>query len=46
MVKYAYQEWPNSADATSPHSQKVQKVGRRREHGYTIINFKIYATNN
>jgi hypothetical protein len=36
-VKYAYQEWPHSADTASLHSQKVE----RREHGYTIISFKI-----
>jgi hypothetical protein len=45
-VKYAYQEWPHSADTASPHSQKVERRKRRREHGYTIINLKIDATNN
>jgi hypothetical protein len=34
-VKYAYEEWPHSADTASPHSQKVE---RRREYGYSIIN--------
>jgi hypothetical protein len=41
-VKYAYQEWPHPADTASPHSQKVE---RRRQHGYTIISFKIDITN-
>jgi hypothetical protein len=41
--KYAYQEWPHPAHTASPHSQKVE---RSREHGYTIISFKIDATNN
>ena len=42
-VRYAYQEWPHPADTASPHSQKVE---RRRQHGYTIISFKIDVTNN
>jgi hypothetical protein len=42
-VKYAYQEWLHSVDIAFPHSQKAE---RRREHGNTIINFKIDATNN
>jgi hypothetical protein len=41
-VKYAYHEWPHPADTASLQSQKVD---RRREHSYTIINFKIDATN-
>jgi hypothetical protein len=41
-VKYAYPEWPHPTDTAAPHSQKV---GRRREHGYTMINFKIDTTN-
>jgi hypothetical protein len=42
-VKYAYQEWRHSADTASTHCPKVEW---RREHGYTIINFKIDGTNN
>jgi hypothetical protein len=42
-VKYAYQEWPHPADTAYPHSKKVE---RRRGRGYTIISFKIEATNN
>jgi hypothetical protein len=42
-VRYAYQEWPHPADTASPYSQKVE---RRRQHGYTIISFKIDVTNN
>jgi hypothetical protein len=42
-VKYAYQEWPHPVDTASPYSQKV---GRRREHVYEMINFKIDAIDN
>jgi hypothetical protein len=40
-VKYAYQEWPHPVNTDSPHCQKVE---RRREHDYTMINFKIDVT--
>jgi hypothetical protein len=35
-VKYAYQDLQHPVDTASPHSQKVE---RRREHGYTMIDF-------
>jgi hypothetical protein len=34
-VNNAYQEWPHTAETTSPYSQKVE---RRREHGFIMIN--------
>jgi hypothetical protein len=41
-VKYAYKEWSHPIETASPHCQKVE----RKEHGFTIIRFKKYASNN
>jgi hypothetical protein len=41
-VKYAYQEFPQSEDTTSPHSQEEEKESMVNK----MINFKTDTTNN